>query len=431
MKRSRPVSPVPFVLLVAAAVSFVAGSDATEALGFNTGMFYRYPWTQSVSMTRTQGWGDCAPSHCSGNGLYYAVDWDDGSGNWPVLASNAGTIRCNSVNDGINETFGNYITVYNSVANQTAMYAHLVNCSFLFGNGQPFAGTQGQGLASAGETGSAQGVHLHFHVSTGDTWDDPQTTVAFAMSDKDNFDVQQETDGPSDNAPVAVDASGVTDNTIRNTYLIQSGTQPASESWWNVGAPYQSINQSSDEWGGPCRNTATALVHLCPSNFGAGIAASQNYIDWKGVRHSVYHTNLSGHVKGQVQGALSAMHRGQPVARMLGAPLFNEASNIQVFQGGYAQRNNGAGIKVYIYTNIPGGGYTLQEILHYDAYGAFCPSINNDRVVSSGDQLLLVLDITNKTYSLSHDINGDGAISAGDQLLVAMRFGMNCIVADP
>lgn len=51
----------------------------TEAVGFNTGMLYRYPWAYDGSMTRIQGWGGAA-SHTGA--LSYAVDWDNATENW-------------------------------------------------------------------------------------------------------------------------------------------------------------------------------------------------------------------------------------------------------------------------------------------------------------------------------------------------------------
>jgi hypothetical protein len=379
-------------------------------------------------MQRTQAQGDCAPSHCSANGLFYAVDWNDGVGGWLVRAANGGGLRCDPWNNGQQETFGNFIGVYNSVANQMSVYAHLQSCGFWV-PGVTYDATQGQGIGVAWDTGFSEGKHLHFHVVNGNDLTGYHSTVSFAMSDKSTFEGNQGTyDGPSDNSGVAYDATDMIDTTIRNTYLAEGG---ASGAWWNVGAPYRSTTESYDEFGGPCRNTTTALVHLCPSNYGSGIMANQNFIDWKGVRQSIYRTNVSGHVKGQTQGALSALSGGQPVARILGAPTSEESGGRQYFQGGYAERLNGAGVRIYVYTSNSGGGYTLREILHYDAYSAFCPSINDDRKVNSTDQLILARDLVDRTYSLSHDLNGDRRITSADQLLMNPRVPMTCVVTDP
>ncbi len=56
--------------------------------------------------------------------------------------------------------------------------------------------------------------------------------------------------------------------------------------------------------------------------------------------------------------------------------------------------------------------------------GCEVASINNDRIVNSGDQLLLVLEIMREprpSYRLvDYDLNKDGAVNAGDQLLMAL-----------
>lgn len=56
--------------------------------------------------------------------------------------------------------------------------------------------------------------------------------------------------------------------------------------------------------------------------------------------------------------------------------------------------------------------------------GCEAASINNDRVVNSGDQLLLVQEILRETTPslrlVSFDLNKDGAVNAGDQLLMLL-----------
>jgi len=55
--------------------------------------------------------------------------------------------------------------------------------------------------------------------------------------------------------------------------------------------------------------------------------------------------------------------------------------------------------------------------------GCEAASINGDRVVNSGDQLLMVLEIIREPSPslrlVSYDVNKDGAVNAGDQLLLA------------
>ena len=54
--------------------------------------------------------------------------------------------------------------------------------------------------------------------------------------------------------------------------------------------------------------------------------------------------------------------------------------------------------------------------------GCEAVSLNNDRVVNAGDQLLLVLEILREPSPslrlVSFDINKDGAVNAGDELMV-------------
>jgi hypothetical protein len=408
-----------------------------SGLGFNTGMLYRYPWDDGVSMTRTQGWGDANPSHTES--LFYAVDWDNGSGNWPVRSSAGGTLRCDPVGNAFNEGLGNYITIYNSIANQTSVYAHLSTCGS-WGVGVAWPVTQGAPIGTANETGNADGVHLHFHVTSGETWNATSySTVSFSMSDKSNFDEPEITDGPSDNVPVAYEPGGSLDTGIRGAYLAQSGPQPASESWWNVGATYHATTELHDEYGGPCRNTSTAFVHICPSDFGAGLAASQNYIDWKNVRHSVYRTNVAGHVKGQIQGSVSNFFRpclpgcsNGPLARVMGAPNGPESGGIQSFQAGYLQRANGYGIRVDAYQCQP--TCTLIAVLRWDARGIFCPTLNRDLVLNVADSGILAQAIATPGWEIEYDLNQDKATNVGDMgLLAARRSDANvpCLNVDP
>ena len=55
--------------------------------------------------------------------------------------------------------------------------------------------------------------------------------------------------------------------------------------------------------------------------------------------------------------------------------------------------------------------------------GCEAASLNNDRVVNAGDQLLMVIEILRESPPArphpSYDINKDGAVNAGDQLLIA------------
>lgn len=275
--------------------------------------------------------------------------------------------------------------------------------------------TQGQGLAPVSETGNADGIHLHFHVAAGSESFEPYDTVPFAMSDGADFNGQgvNVTNGPSDNAPVAYEAGGTLDATIRNMYLAQGG---ASGSWWNVGAAYRSTNEANDEWGGVCRNTLTAFVHLCGTTFGNGILAAQNFIDSQGVRRTVYRSSTeAGVVKGQIQGTLSNNYLGGALSRIMGAPIGPEVNGVQPFQGGELVRYPAPGIRVDVVV-----GQFIFRVGRYDARGVFCPSVNADQVVSSIDlsQISQRFGTSNPFY----DINMDGTVSSIDLSLTASRF---------
>ena len=83
-------------------------------------------------------------------------------------------------------------------------------------------------------------------------------------------------------------------------------------------------------------------------------------------------------------------------------------------QGGYLERANGAGVRINAYA-CGGSGCNLIAVLRYSAYGVFCPSINNDRIVNPGDQAILANDMVNGLYNLEHDLNVDGRINPGDR----------------
>jgi len=163
-------------------------------------------------MDRTQGWGG-SPTHQGA--LYYAADWDNGSGHWAILAANGGTLRCNAEGDSYQEGLGNYVAIHNSVAGQTAIHAHLETCGFFMPD-SPYAATQGQGIELASDSGRADGIHLHFHVINGSEYLGPHTTVPFSMSDRDSF-TGTGSNGPSDNAGVAYNDPGSLDANIPAT----------------------------------------------------------------------------------------------------------------------------------------------------------------------------------------------------------------------
>jgi hypothetical protein len=307
--------------------------DSVDAVGFNTGMLYRYPWNADVTMTRTQAQGDADPSHHGA--LEYSVDWDNGTGNWLVLSANGGTLRCDDEVDQEQASFGNFIVVYNSSANQTATYAHLTTCGF-YTAGVQYPITQGQGIGLAGCTGVCDGTHLHFHVVNGNVYTGFHQTVPFEMSDKSSFYGNQNTlDGPSDNAGVGYTGFGTIDQAIRDSYLANGG---ASVSWWNVGATLKTGL-------GPCVFSKHAFVHSCTTQH--GVFVLQNYIRSGTNEPSTLVKNSAGTVAYKVRGAiwrsLGTAYRSTDVfTNRLGPPTGIEfdsgGKKVQEFVGGRIER---------------------------------------------------------------------------------------------
>jgi hypothetical protein len=318
----------------------------------------------------------------------------------------------------------------------------------------PYDILQGQFIGVGDNSGNSTGSHIHFQVGAGDDETNPLTSIPFTMSDHapdgngisfvdiaactNGTDLSQcVSDGPSDNAGTGYTGQNPvgTDPILISTYLAHGGS---SGSWWNIGAPYQSINDNLDEWGGVCRNTATAFVHVCGTDVGNGLLSSQNFIDYKGVRHSVYRSsNASGVVKGQIQGALSNGY-GQvvgilpAVSKVLGAPTGDESGGTQNFEGGFIVRNNGAGIRSDVY-RCTQPGCLLIVVARYSSLGIFCPSVNDDHVINSTDELIISQHIQ-LPYDVRYDLNGDAHVNTTDLLQVAKRVNtpaLFCITVDP
>jgi len=326
--------------------------------------------------------------------------------------------------------------VDDAVAEKTAIYMHLDGCAAPFSELVSVPVRQGQALLPVGENGCTGAcVHLHFHVHDGDLQFGIFVSQPFEMSDKSSFPQSENTEacesanidcvheGPSDNAGVAYVGVNpdVTNTSVGNAYDAAGG-------WWIVGASYRSTIEMSDEWGGVCRNTTTRFVHTCTSSYGT--LTSQNYIDILGVRHSVYLSPAStGHVEGQIQGALSNLYAGgSRISAVMGAATGPESGNVQQFQGGYIQRVNGLnGIRIEAYT-CSGLGCLLFAVLRYSALGIFCPTVNADPVVNSLD--LGLISAAFGTSNLNYDLNVNGSVNSVDLGLASARFGFPPCPAD-
>lgn len=212
------------------------------------------------------------------------------------------------------------------------------------------------------------------------------------------------------------------DNLILGAYRSAGGGTPYA--WWNIGATYRSINEDNDEFGGPCRNTATAFVHYCGTNFGNGFLVVQNYIDWLNVRHSILYNMTgggyvtAGHVKGAIQGALSNSYGGAgAISQIMGTPTGVESNGRQNFQGGYIQITL-PGVRAEVYRCDP--VCWLAGVTHYAGDGTFCPSVNGDGFVDLSD--VAAVDAHAGTSNPEYDINIDGTVNAADHDLVVSRL---------
>ncbi len=148
---------VALLVLVAALAGLLYVSMAGAEEGNGATEVSRFPWKDGTSVTLTQGWFGCSPSHCN-PGTQYAMDW---GGSFEVIMVSEGDATC--VTGGA--PFGNSILVERSDGIGDDRYAHLAACPA----GLPKHVEQGEDLnAISSNTGCPGcGLHLHFHVENG------------------------------------------------------------------------------------------------------------------------------------------------------------------------------------------------------------------------------------------------------------------------
>lgn len=408
------------IVLVSCVSVVFATYRVAEGLGFNTSMLYRYPWLAGVSMTRTQGWGAANPSHTGD--LYYAVDWDNGSGNWLAHAANGGTLRCERAGDGVQESFGNYLVIYNSVANQTAMYAHLQNCGF-FVEGVLYDATQGQGLAPVDCTGTCTGTHLHFHVVSGDVYTGQHVTVSFSMSDKNSFSGSGGSDGPSDNIWVGDNGAGGTDAITRAAYLAIGGG--ASAAWWNIGSTW-------GNGGGPCIYTSTQFVHTCSTQHGAFTV--QNYIRYDGQPSGIAKNSAgtSGYrIAAPIWRVMGTQFRTDILTNQLGPPAGAEFTSgtkrVQNFAGGQVQRFTDRPRQDVLLAGVWRATYWFQTLA-----GECYDTAEDNLSVGLADALIVNAHFGESEqappFDPRYDVNRTGSTGLADTNLVLAQFGLACVI---
>ena len=121
--------------------------------------FSRLPWEDGDGVILTQGWFGCNPSHCIGNGLQYATDWN---GSFPVVMATEGAATCQFLSGG---GWGNTILVARSDG-LVDRYAHLDSCPFVNQHVEQgdFVGANSLNTGCFQSNGKPCGFHLHFQV---------------------------------------------------------------------------------------------------------------------------------------------------------------------------------------------------------------------------------------------------------------------------
>jgi hypothetical protein len=138
-------------------------ASVSEALTYNADGTYYLPYAYGKKMKVTAG--NCAETNhsCGSIGINsYAFDFDDGSGHWKIYAARGGKafkvqIPCENVP--CNDAGGNQIKIDHGDGTH-GLYMHL----HTLGISQGQWIKQGQYLGTAGKTGNATGIHLHFVV---------------------------------------------------------------------------------------------------------------------------------------------------------------------------------------------------------------------------------------------------------------------------
>ena len=148
----------------AAAVRAAAEAAAAAAAGSggSGGSVSMSGWAVPASGRITGGYGPrsviCNGGQCSGS-YHYATDIGTGCGA-PLYAANAGVVSW----AGRLGTYGNFVKISHG-DNVSTGYAHIRNGGYAVSAGQTVSA--GQVIAYSGETGAANGCHLHFEVWIG------------------------------------------------------------------------------------------------------------------------------------------------------------------------------------------------------------------------------------------------------------------------
>jgi len=421
--------------------------SSTIAAGLNTGTFYRYPWQDGAYKIRTQGQFG-SDTHTEARRLQWAVDWDLGTDNWPVFAASAGTVTCYLQGEQNTSTgFGNWLAVYNAVANETAIYAHKDNC-FPFTPDQPYTTGQGQYLGVAGQLGCVDPlpvpyvdvcIHLHFQVDDGDNQVGTLVSKPFSMSDMaadpNNSDQsfpdsgRWASDGPSDNAGTAYYSQNPisADWNIAAAYLSYGG---ASGSWWNVGAPYRTGV-------GPCIYSNNAFVHTCNTLYGPFTV--QDYVRWDGLPSAVAR-NASGSAAYRIAGVNwmltgTSFRTNDFVTNELGPPDGAETGGsptLQLFAGGYINHYTDR-VRQDVFM-APNG--TWRATYYFQSNGDTCVDADGNGNVGFGELMKLDQHYSTTEYGPPNssgysytplvDFDRNGSVGFGDLMTLSSQYGKVC-----
>ncbi|TFD87878.1 M23 family metallopeptidase [Cryobacterium serini] len=145
-----------------AAAQEVAAAAARAGSGGSGGSVSMTGWGVPASGRITGGYGPrsviCKGGDCSGS-FHYATDLGTGCGA-PLYAAHAGVVTW----AGVLGTYGNFVKISHG-DNVSTGYAHIRDGGYNVSVGQSVSA--GQVIASSGDTGAANGCHLHFEVWIG------------------------------------------------------------------------------------------------------------------------------------------------------------------------------------------------------------------------------------------------------------------------
>jgi murein DD-endopeptidase MepM/ murein hydrolase activator NlpD len=145
-----------------AAAARAAAAAAAASSGGSGGSVSMSGWAVPASGRITGGYGPrsviCNGGQCSGS-YHYATDIGTGCGA-PIYAANAGVVSW----AGRLGTYGNFVKISHG-DNVSTGYAHIRNGGYAVSSGQSVSA--GQIIAYSGDTGAANGCHLHFEVWIG------------------------------------------------------------------------------------------------------------------------------------------------------------------------------------------------------------------------------------------------------------------------